>query len=107
MLGGGLVMTATGTAIWLKAVRKERERDPWGTILTLGTQPLANANETGLYISMAGMLSSLASIPLIFASGKNKRKAARLSFGNEQLFQLSNKGMTRITVPSIQLSLKF
>src|SRR6266487_4466411 len=42
MLGGGLVMTYAGAAMWSNAIDREADKDPLGTLLTLGVKPIAD-----------------------------------------------------------------
>jgi len=106
MLGGGLVMTCAGAAMWSNAVNREADKDPLGTLLTLGIKPMADADHTGLYISTAGMIASLASIPLFIRSGKNKRQANALSVSFKMEKTSVVKGYTPIKINYPAFSLK-
>jgi len=77
LLGGGIAMTVTGTVIYGNAYNKAAEDDPFGTLLSLGT----NANPTGAIIATVGALAAVGSIPLFIASGKNKNRARAVSTG--------------------------
>ena len=58
-------------------------------------------------LGYGGLVLTAGSVPLILAGRKNKRKAMNLSFKQERIFQLSNKGFVQARLPAIQLSLKF
>ena len=87
LLGGGLAMAITGTIIYDRAYNKAAEEDPFGTVLSAGT----NVNPTGAVIATFGTLAVIGSIPFFIASGKNKKKARSMSTG----FKMEN-------APSIQ-----
>jgi len=106
MLGGGLVMTYAGAAMWSNAIAREADKDPLGTLLTLGVKPIADADPTGLYISTAGMIASIASIPLFIASGKNKRRANAMSVSFKMEKTSVVKGYTAIKINYPAVSLK-
>jgi hypothetical protein len=77
LLGGGIAMTVTGTVIYGNAYDKAAEDDPFGTLVSFGT----NVNPTGAIIATAGLLAAASSIPFFIASGKNKRRARAVSTG--------------------------
>ena len=52
-----------------------------------------------------GLLSMLGSIPFFIASGKNKRKAASLSFNNMRTPQIKNSSMVYKPIPSVSLKI--
>ena len=84
-----------------------------GTVL-IGTGFLIGASEessfddaaTGGIIAAVGVLSAIGSIPLFIASGKNKRKAASLSFKNEMTPQLLKNSFVSRVVPSLSLKIE-
>ena len=99
LLGGGIAMTVTGMIIYQNAYNKAVENDPWSFGL--------DANPTGAVIATVGLLSSLGSIPLFIASGKNKKRAMAIStsFKMEKASVIQGAGFVKKSYPA--LSLKF
>ena len=54
---------------------------------------------------VAGTLSMLGSIPFFIASGKNKRRAASLSFNNMMSPQIKNSSMVNKPIPAVSLKI--
>src|SRR5215831_6211648 len=52
LLGGGIAMAITGTVIYNRAYNKAAEEDPFGTLISYGT----NVNPTGGIIATVGVL---------------------------------------------------
>lgn len=77
LLSGGVVLSVTGVVIYNNAYNKAMENDPFGTVLSLGT----NVDGTGAVMATIGTLAAAASIPFFIVSGKNKRKANSISTG--------------------------
>ena len=73
LLGGGVALSVTGMVMYSNAYKKAVDENPF----YLGT----NANPTGAVIATVGILSSIGSIPLFIASGKNKKRALVVSTG--------------------------
>jgi len=100
LLGGGTVMMITGSVIWSNAVEDNVDPDnPLSPLLA----PATTTKGTGLVL--AGLLVSAGSIPLFIASGKNRRKAAALSFDFQKVHQVQNSAFVNKSLPS--LTLKF
>jgi hypothetical protein len=87
LLGGGTVMIGTG---FLIGARKESSFDDAAT---------------GFIIAVVGVVSDIGSIPLFIASGRNKRKAIRISFRNETAPQLLKNSFAYRSVPSVTLKI--
>ena len=58
-------------------------------------------------IAVAGVVADLASIPFFISAGKNKRKAASLSFNMQNYLPYPENLITSNPVPSISLRIKF
>jgi len=94
-------MTITGAAIYNHAYNKAAEEDPFGTVLSFGT----NVNSGGAVLATVGLLSTVTSIPFFIASGKNKRKASSVSSS----FKMENAQLihgARLVKRSYPVSLK-
>jgi len=103
LLGGGIAMTITGTVIYHNAYNKAAEEDPFGTLLTLGT----NVNPGGAVLAIVGLLSTIGSIPLFIASGKNKRKASSVStsFKMENAPVIQRASLVKRSYPALSLKI--
>ena len=88
LLGGGIVLIGTG---FLIGASSESSFD--------------DAYTGGIFVGV-GVLSAIGSIPLFIASGKNKRKAASLSFKNEMAPQLLKNSFVSRIVPSLSLKIQ-
>jgi len=76
LLGGGTAMIITGSIIWGNEVKKKEENvanDPFGAAVAPYT------TTSGTALTVVGLASAAASIPLFVASGRNKRKAKTVS----------------------------
>jgi hypothetical protein len=87
LLGGGTVLIGTG---FLIGDRKESSFDDAAT---------------GVIIGGLGLLATIGSIPLFIASGKNKRKAASVSFKKERFQQTKNSGLVYHHMPAVSLKI--
>jgi len=87
MLIGGAALIGTG---FLIGDRKESSFDDAATGAVLGG---------------VGMLLMIGSIPVFIASGKNKRKAASLSFNNMMTPQIKNSSMVYKPMPAVSLKI--
>jgi len=56
---------------------------------------------------LAGTISMLSSVPLFIIAGKNKRKAATVSFKNENTLQLYNQNLVYTWVPALRVKVDF
>ena len=100
LLGGGTIMMITGGVIWSNAVEENTDpNDPWGPILA----PVTTTKGTGLIF--AGLLVSVGSIPLFIASGKNRRRAASLSFDSMMTPQIRNSSLVYIPMPAVSIKI--
>ena len=88
-------MTVTGTIIYANNYGK----DPIGTI--------TNTHPTGAAIATVGLLSSIGSIPLFIASGKNKRKALSVSTSlkMEKASMVQRTAMVMKSYPALSLKI--
>ena len=90
MLGGGATLLLTGIII------------PKGDIVHEGFlgNDYENDGIKGAF-QLTGVLSMIGSIPFFVASGKNKKRAAAVSFKNEKIPQLYKGNMINHSVPSV------
>ena len=103
LLGGGVAMTITGTVIYHNAYSKAAEEDPFGTLVTLGT----NVNPGGAVLATVGLLSTIGSIPFFIASGKNKRRASFVStsFKMENAAIVQRASLVKRPYPALSLKI--
>ena len=67
-----------------------------------------NKNDgVSLALQYTGLAMMIGSIPLFIASKKNKHKAMSLSFKNQMIYQLQNKSLVKVPVPSIGVKVQF
>jgi len=99
LLGGGATLVLTGIII------------PKGEFVGydgsyLGT-PIEEYKNEGIKAAfgVAGVLTMLGSIPFFIVSGKNKRKAASLSFKNMRAPQIKNSSMVYRPIPAVSLKI--
>jgi len=52
---------------------------------------------------LTGFIATVSSIPLFIWSGKNRRKAASLSFKNESTVQMHNQNLVYTSIPAINI----
>lgn len=91
LLGGGTAMMVAGGVLAASSLNHHLfEHDAGGDI--------------GAALLLAGFASDLGSIPLFISSGKNARKAAMLSLGNQPVLLPANAGLIWETQPSLKLS---
>jgi hypothetical protein len=83
LFGGGTIMMITGVVVM--------------------SENLFTTKGTGL--AVAGLIVSVASIPLFIASGKNKRRAASLSFNNIKTQQIKNSSMVYRPIPTVSIKI--
>ena len=57
-------------------------------------------------ITFAGLVADVVSIPFFISASKNKKKAASLSFGNQNIFSPLDKSYCRNAVPSLTLRIR-
>ena len=92
LLGGGLLCTGIGSI-------RFQPNDPWGGE---NDQPT-----TGSTIFLVTGLAAIAtSIPFFIASGKNKKRAAAVSFKNEPIPLIYKNSMAYGSIPSLNLKIK-
>jgi hypothetical protein len=98
LTGGGAVMIAIGAII------------PEGQLTDELSYPCLcyNVHENdgvkGGFI-LAGLASGLSSIPFFIASGKNKRRAASVSFKNQTILQLQRGSFVFNTIPGLNFKI--
>jgi hypothetical protein len=99
LLGGGIALTVTGMIIYSNAYTTAVENDPW----YFGT----DANPTGAVMATVGILSSLGSIPLFIASGKNKKRGMAISTGfkMERASVVQGTIMAKKSYPALSLKI--
>ena len=110
----------TTDALTVKAdyLKKSKTQKTVGTVLVLTGSALivmgiivgAAKNDqhtqdyTGGYILLGGISAAIISIPFFIASGKNKKRAAAVSFKNEKIPQLYKGSVINHSVLSVKLS---
>ena len=113
------VTTHTDPELKASLLKKSKRQGTAATITLLGgitcvvVVPLAwgltTKNGGGLeavaWLWAAGLVAIPASIPLYIASGRNKKKAMRLSLNNETVPQPQNNGFVTRAVPSLTLKI--
>ena len=77
-----------------------------GTLIITG-QGVLTADESDTILPAVGLVSSLCSIPFFIISGTNKRRAASISLGNQQLFLPQNNTFVLKTQPALTLKVGF
>lgn len=95
LLGGGTTLMLTGAIIPKGPVT--RENFFWNEYKNDGIR--------GTFV-LTGFVSMLGSIPFFFASSKNKRKAASLSFNNEKIQTLQKGIFAYKFVPAVRLTIR-
>jgi uncharacterized membrane protein len=88
MLGGGAALIGTG---FLIGDREESSFDDAAT---------------GAILGGVGVLLMIGSIPVFIASGKNKRKAASLSFKSVPIPQIKNSSMVYQHMPAVSIKIE-
>lgn len=97
-LSGGFVCAVIGTAIVLNDLT-------YGTVDVLVTGENTNTSNTGAVITIIGIVSMAASIPLFIAAHRNKKNAMILSFKNETAPQIQKSNLVYRSVPSLTLKI--
>ena len=93
LLGFGAAMLVGGTII-AASETEDRWNDGGGENL-----------EAAAVVAAIGVAAMAGSIPLFIASGKNKRKAASLSFNNMRILQLKNSSLVYKPMPAVSLKI--
>ena len=75
-------------------------------IVTTDGENLDNIYTLSSGIATAGILMSVASIPFYISAGKNKRKAAALSFQQQKIPYLQNNSVTSSLIPAVSIKIK-
>jgi hypothetical protein len=65
-----------------------------------------NIFKTSSALFTVGLLASVASIPFYISAGKNKRKAATLSFQQQKIPYLQNNTVASSMIPAVSLKIK-
>ena len=101
LLGTGTAMMVTGSVIWNNAAEENVNNayDPFSAALA----PYATTD--GTVLTAAGLIVAAGSIPLFIIAGKNKRRAASVSFKNQFVPQINNSGYVNRTIPSVNLKI--
>jgi hypothetical protein len=99
MLGGGAVLLLTSFII--------PKGEQTGTTDVYGIFPVPEYKNDRLkaVLGLTGTASILGSIPFFIASGKNKRRAMKLSFKNETTLQIQKNSFVYSPVPSFTIKL--
>jgi hypothetical protein len=92
LLGGGVTLITVG----LLVTDKQIDDDPWGYI----TGEYAGGS---MVLALAGVGSTLASIPFFIASGKNKRRGAAVSFKMEKANIINQWALSNNPYPAISI----
>lgn len=92
LLGGGVTMITAGLLI----TDKQIDDDPWGYL---------SGDDAGgsVILALAGIGSSLASIPFFIASGKNKRRGAAVSFKMEKATIINQWALFNNPYPAVSI----
>jgi hypothetical protein len=77
LLGGGIAMTVTGMVIYGNAYDKAAEDDPFGTLVSFGT----NVNPTGAIIATVGSLAALGKHSFFYRRRQKQKRARAVSTG--------------------------
>ncbi len=96
LLGAGTALLTTGIVI------------PKGDVTGFSLYPLENTYKNDgvkTAFSLTGFTAMLGSIPLIIASGKNRRKATKLSIRNETAPQFFKQSFVYRPVPSLTIKI--
>lgn len=99
LLGGGAALVVTA-AVFPQGESTGLRPDPF-TLISEGHKN----DDIKAAIGVAGVSAMLASIPFFIASGKNKRKAASLSFKNMMTPQIKNSSMVYIPIPAVSINI--
>ena len=94
LVGGGATMITTGFLIGSKQV----EEDPFGALIS---------DEVGasVVLILVGIAATLTSIPLFISSGKNKRRAAAVSFKMEKTPIINQWTLYKNSYPALSVRL--
>lgn len=95
MIGGGSAMMLTGIIIATTA------KKPTGNF-----EIFSEGQVAGMTIFMIGSLIDLASIPFFVTSGINARKAAKISFSNQQIILPHHKSFAVTSMPAITIKIR-
>jgi hypothetical protein len=98
LLGGGLVLTATGFAISVASADDE-------LVSAFTTGQNSQTFVAGSFCFVIGAASTLASIPVFIASSRNKKKAMSLSFSNQRILSLQKSSYVYNSIPSLKLKI--
>ena len=95
LLAGGTVLTTIGAGVALSGGLDCAFDDPdCGDDQTLAS-----------ILAISGSAAILGSIPLFIAAGRNKRKAASLSFNNMMMPQIKNSSLVYQPIPAVSLKI--
>ena len=93
LLGGGGTLMLTGIII------------PHGDVVHEGFWTNYENDNIKAIMVLGGFLSMLSSTPLFIIAAKNKRKGMNISFKNQPVPQLQNKGFVYRTIPSLNFKI--
>jgi hypothetical protein len=95
LLAGGTVLTTIGAGVALSG----------GLDCAFDDPDCGNDQTLASILIISGSAAILGSIPLFIASGKNKRKAASLSFNNIKMLQIKNSSLVYKPMPAVSLKI--
>lgn len=99
-LGGGVGFIIVGRLLSKGELVETTSGGFWGT----GGWSYKNY-ETKTFFTLAGIVSSLISIPIFTSSFRNKRKAIELSFKSETVSQIKKSNFVYKSLPSLTLKI--
>lgn len=100
LLGAGVITQAVGVLIPRGNVKPVSLVDIFS-----GTRSYEN-DDTKTGLILAGFISELCSIPFFISSGKNKHRAASVSFNNQKILFPQHNALAVKTQPAITLKIR-
>ena len=105
-LTGGTILSVAGAAMVVTGATVGTAEIIVSPITGEGVSEETNRSiNTGTALLLVGVAAALTSIPLFISSGKNKKKALTLSAYNQVIQQMQKNSISRVSVPSIKLSI--
>ena len=78
-----------------------------GAIVVTEGENLDNIFSLSSGIATVGILMSVASVPFYISAGRNKRKAASLSFQQQKIPYIKNNSVASSMIPAVSIKIKF
>ena len=105
-LTGGTILSVAGVALVIAGAAVETAEIIVSPITGEGVSDETNRSiNTGTTLLLVGVAAAVISIPLFISSAKNKKKALTLSAHNQVIQQMQRNGISRVSIPSIKLSI--